>query len=46
MNMTVPPTLTLPLKGGGDLSGGHSSFPLPLDGGGRGGGDSMRAIDG
>jgi len=42
---SVPPTLTLPRKGGGDSffalpveDGADTFFPLPLEGGGRGGG--------
>ena len=30
----TPPTLTLPLKGGGDVYGMTTKFPLPLEGGG------------
>ena len=33
-----PPTLALPLKGGGDAR--HQSFPSPLEGEGEGGGYS------
>jgi hypothetical protein len=35
----IPPSLTLPLKGGGNTFATHN-FPLPLEGGGRGGGDN------
>ncbi len=35
-----PPSLTLPLKGGGEVHNIATSFPLPLEGGGWGGGDA------
>jgi hypothetical protein len=38
LDLTAPPTLTLPRVGGG-----HSFFTLPLEGGGRGGGDRSAA---
>ncbi len=42
MFRNIPPTLTLPRKGGGDKKGESAFFvfSLPLDGGGWGGGDS------
>jgi len=37
----IPPTLALPLKGGGKLHSMAMEIPLPLDGGGWGGGDTQ-----
>ena len=31
-----PPTLALPLEGGGNISVAQRNYPLPLDGGGLG----------
>jgi hypothetical protein len=43
----LPPTPTLPRKGGGGFGREVASFfPLPLDGGGRGGGDRMQGLAG
>jgi hypothetical protein len=49
-DVSFPPTLTLPRKGGGDFrnsirrrAGGDSFLSLPLEGGGRGGGDRSAA---
>jgi hypothetical protein len=39
----LPPTLSLLLKGGGDIGGDHHLSPSPLKGEGWGGGDSRRA---
>ena len=36
--ITVPPTLTLPHKGGGDKYSAHKIIPSPLRGEGWGGG--------
>jgi hypothetical protein len=38
----IPPSLTLPLEGGGDVVVAVTKFPLPLEGGGMGGGDRFR----
>ncbi len=37
---STPPSLTLPLKGGGEMHGKTTKYPLPLEGGGWGGGDT------
>jgi hypothetical protein len=47
MMSRVPPSLTLPLKGGGDVNAACHSSPSPLEGeGGEGGGNRTKPTKG